>query len=134
MRAQPRDPADEWNGLQTSPDRKFVPVPVFRKLRVFAMDPGLTARFDTAVMNEMTLRLPWEKLEPGPVGDYVAVVDEDEHGKRLYEPVDLNRPDLLARAGLNPSDGDPHFHQQMVYAVAMRTIRSFKRARPRPGG
>ena len=102
--------------------------PVFRKLRVFAMDPGLTARFETAVMNEMTLRLPWEDLEPGPAGEYVVVVDEDQNGKQLYDPVDLNRPDLLAQDGLTPSDGDPHFHQQMVYAVAMRTIRTFERA------
>jgi len=101
---------------------------VFRKLRVFAMDPGLTARFETAVMNEMTLSLPWEDLEPGPVGEYVAVVDVDEHGKLLFDPVDLNRSDLLARDGLTPSDGDPQFHQQMVYAVAMRTIRTFERA------
>ncbi len=100
---------------------------MFRKLRVFAMDPGLTARFETAVMNEMTLRLPWEDLEPGPAGEYVAVVDEDQNGKQFYDPVDLNRPDLLAQDGLTPSDGDPHFHQQMVYAVAMRTIRTFER-------
>ena len=79
-------------------------------------------------MNEMTLSLPWEELEPGPVGEYVEVVDEDEHGKRLYEPVDLNRAELLAQDGLTPSDGDPQFHQQMVYAVAMRTIRTFERA------
>ncbi len=92
------------------------------------MDPGLTARFETAVMNEMTLRVPWEDLEPGPAGEYVAVVDEDQNGKQLYDPVDLNRPDLLAQDGLTPSDGDPHFHQQMVYAVAMRTIRTFERA------
>ena len=119
------------NGLDPSPaepGRQRVPAPVFRKLRVFAMDPGLTTRFETAVMNEMTLRLPWEDLEPGPAGEYVAVVDEDENGKQLYDPVDLNWPDLLAQDGLTPSDGDPHFHQQMVYAVAMRTIRTFERA------
>jgi hypothetical protein len=45
--------------------------------------------------------------------------------------LNLNQPDLLARDGLTPSDGDPHFHQQMVYmvyAVSMRTIRTFERA------
>jgi hypothetical protein len=110
------------------PVRQFVPVPVFRKLRVFAMDPGLTARFETAVINEMTLRLPWEELAPGPVGEYIQVVDEDQHGKQLYDPVNLDVPDLLAQDGLTPSDGDPHFHQQMAYAVAMRTIRTFERA------
>ncbi len=107
---------------------QLLPSPVFRKLRVFAVDPGLTARFETAVMNETTLYLPWEQLEPGPIGEYVAIVDEDDKGNLLYDPVDLNRPDLLAQDGLTPSDGGPHFHQQMAYAVAMRTIRSFERA------
>src|SRR5262249_8959220 len=88
--------------------RQFFPKPVFRKLRVFAVDPGLTARFETAVINEMTLHLPWEELKPGPVGEYVAIVDEDDQGNRRYEPIDLDRPDLLAQDGLAPSDGDPH--------------------------
>src|SRR5207237_2519883 len=30
--------------------------------------------------------------------------------------------------GLPPSEGDPRFHQQMVYAVAMTTIRHFEQA------
>src|SRR6185437_2104457 len=33
---------------------------------------------------------------------------------------------LLAQDGLAPSEGNPQFHQQMVYAVAMRTIRNFE--------
>ena len=106
--------------------RQRIPVPVFRKLRVFAMDPGLTARFETAVMNEMTLEMPWEKLKPGPKGEYIAVVDVDNQGELVFVPVDLDRPDLLAQDGRAPSDGDLHFHQQMVYAVAMRTIRTFE--------
>ncbi len=38
----------------------------------------------------------------------------------------------LASSGRAPSDGDPHFHQQMVYAVAMRTIHLFEHALGRP--
>src|SRR5512139_1570112 len=102
--------------------------PVFRRLRVFAIDPGMTARFETAVLNEMTLSIPWEPLAPGPVGEYIAVVDENEAGERLHDPVDLDRPEILAQDGLAPSDGNPQFRQQMVYAVAMRTIRNFERA------
>jgi hypothetical protein len=108
--------------------RQLLRRPIFRKLRVFAVDPGFTARFETAIINEMTLHLSWEKLAPGPAGEYIAVVDEDDRGKLLYHPIDLNRPELLAQDGLTPSDGDPHFHQQMVYAVAMRTILTFERA------
>jgi hypothetical protein len=114
--------------MKTGVDRKIVPKPVFRRLRVFAVDPGMTARFETAVLNEMTLAVPWEELRPGPIGEYVAVIDQDEHGKQLYEPVDLDRPEILGQEGLAPSDGNPQFHQQMVYAVAMRTIGNFERA------
>jgi len=109
-------------------DRQSVPTPVFRKLRVFAVDPGMTARFETAVLNEMTLLIPWEDLAPGPVGEYIAVVDEDESGKLLHAAVDLDRVDIVGQDGLAPSDGNPQFRQQMVYAVAMRTIRNFERA------
>jgi hypothetical protein len=110
-------------------DRRWrVPLPVYRRLRVFASDPGTTARFETAVMNEMTLLVPWENLQPGPTGEYVAVVDKDSDGHEVHPPVNLDDPQILAADGLAPSDGNPHFHQQMVYAVAMRTIRNFERA------
>jgi len=36
----------------------------------------------------------------------------------FYDPVDLNNSYLLAQDGLTPSEGNPQFHQQMVYAVA----------------
>ena len=39
-----------------------------------------------------------------------------------YAPVDLNQPLPLSQSGLNPSEANPQFHQQMVYAVAMKTI------------
>ncbi|MDM0019427.1 hypothetical protein [Variovorax saccharolyticus] len=105
-----------------------VPLPVYRRLRVFAFDPGTTARFETAVMNEMTLLVPWEDLQPGPIGEYVAVVDKDDKGRQVHAPVDLDDPQILANDGLAPSDGNPQFHHQMAYAVAMRTIRNFERA------
>jgi hypothetical protein len=109
-------------------DRQSIPPPVFRNLRVFAVDPGMTARFETAVLNATTLQIPWEELDPGPAGEYVVVVDEDEHGKTLHPPVELDLPELLSQDGFPPSDGNPGFRQQMVYAVAMRTVRNFERA------
>src|SRR5207253_1121009 len=47
---------------------------------------------------------------------------------RYYEPVDLDHPDVLHNRGLDPSESDPKFHQQMVYAVAMKVIENFERA------
>src|SRR6185369_1207305 len=41
-------------------------------------------------------------------------------------------PRLLAQDGWTPSEGNPQFHQQMVYAVSMRTIELFERALGRP--
>src|SRR4051794_22137797 len=108
--------------------RQRILPPVNRRLRGFALDPGLGTSFDTALLNEMTLQVPWEAdLQPGPAGEYIEVIDIDYDGTMLA-PVDLNQRELLAQDGLTPSDGNLQFHQQMVYAVAMRTIQNFERA------
>ena len=69
---------------------------------------------------------PANFLGPGPVGEYLEVVDVDPASDGL-SAVDLNDPYLLAQNGLAPSEGNPQFHQQMVYAVAMRTIEASSR-------
>jgi hypothetical protein len=102
--------------------------PPFRDLRVYAFDPSLSWQIETLGINQMTLRVPWEDLRPGPVGEYLEVVDVDPASGFFYPPVDLDDRFVLAQDGLDPSESDPHFHQQMVYAVAMITIRNFERA------
>ena len=103
--------------------------PVSRRLRALAFDPSLATRLETSTFNEITLEIRWEtELEPGPVGEYLEVVDYDPSSKVFYRPVNLNHPHLLAQNGLAPSESNPQFHQQMVYAVAMRTIYQFERA------
>ena len=99
-----------------------------RRLRVLAFDPSLATRIATASFNEITVAIPWEELAPGPVGEYIEVVDVDPASGVFYYPVDLDDPHLLARDGLAPSESNPQFHQQMVYAVAMTTIQHFERA------
>lgn len=107
----------------------MIEVPVSRRLRILAFDPSLAARLETSTFNQITVSVPWEKnLTPGPVGEYIEVVDYDPGSATFYEPVDLNHPHLLAQDGLAPSESNPQFHQQMVYAVAMTTIRHFERA------
>jgi hypothetical protein len=64
----------------------------------------------------------------GPVGRYVEVVDHDPASRAFYAPVELNDPYLLARDGHDPSESNPQFHQQMVYAVAMTTLGHFENA------
>jgi hypothetical protein len=103
--------------------------PASRRLRVLAFDPSLASRLETMTINQITLSIPWEEyLKEGPVGEYIEVVDYDPASHAFYLPVDLNHPHLLAQDGLAPSESNPQFHQQMVYAVAMTTIRHFERA------
>jgi subtilisin family serine protease len=105
--------------------------PPSRRLRVYAVDPSFSTRLTTVDSNEVGLNIRWEPLEPGPAGEYFRVDDVDASGKR-YEPVDLDEPRLLAQHGWAPSEGNPQFHQQMAYAVAMRTVEHFERALGRP--
>jgi hypothetical protein len=109
--------------------------PARRRLQIFAVDPSLSNRLETAFINKTVVDIPWEAnlthdnlLQPGPVGEYVEVIDVDPASGCVYEPVDLNDPFLLAQNGLAPSEGNPRFHQQMVYAVSMRTIDTFEAA------
>ena len=113
--------------------RVVPPTPNSRTLRVFAFDPQASLEVDTALINDALVSLPWEanwedSLEPGPANEYLEVVDFDPVSGCFYPPVDLGHPLLLAQDGFAPSDGNPQFHQQMVFAVAMKTIRTFERA------
>jgi hypothetical protein len=88
----------------------------------------MATQLETALVSEIMYKIPWEDLHPGPVGEYVEVVDYDPPSGCFYVPVDLNDARVLAQNGLAPSEGNPQFHQQMVYAVAMTTIDRFERA------
>src|SRR5215208_2735561 len=95
-----------------------------RPLKIFASDPllgrsfGKRARIDVAN----------EQLKPGPVGARLEVIDYDGAQKCFYTPVNLDDPAILMQGGLDPSESDPRFHQQMVYAVALKTLENFDRA------
>ena len=109
---------------RSCPWMELDPPPV-RTLKVYAFDPSA----GNYVGNVMSVKIRWEDgLLPGPVGRKIAVIDYDGANKRYYPPVDLNDPRILARSGLDPSESDPRFHQQMVYAVASETIERFEAA------
>ena len=106
-----------------------IPKPSSRPLRVYAYDPSLEGDLATLSINVATLDVRWEpNLLPGPVGEYLEVIDVDPSSRCCYAPVDLNDPNIIIRDGLPPSEANPQFHQQMVYAVAMNTIEHFERA------
>ena len=66
--------------------------PAFRCLRAYSIDPSLTMQLDTALISEITFKIPWEALSPGPVGEYLEVIDVDPASGCYYEPVDLDDP------------------------------------------
>ena len=127
------DPLGKVKSLAVArkPATHVIPIspPPVRRLRGYAFDPSISIQLETMGINEITYRVPWEDaLQPGPVGEYLEVVDYDPPSACFYTPVDLNNPYLIAQDGMAPSVGSPQFHQQMVYAVAMTTIRNFEQA------
>src|SRR5262245_6596522 len=103
-----------------------VPRPATRRLRGYAFDPSLSTQMDTAVVNQIVFRVPWEEnadalgestrdatdepheaddgLHPGPIGEYLEVIDYDPASGCFYEPIDLDSPHVLAQDGVAPSE------------------------------
>ena len=98
------------------------PRPHSRKLRVYAFDPILSTKMETCDINQVTLRVPWEVdpqkgtdcLEPGPVGEYLEVIDHDQASGCFYAPVDLNDPYLLEQEGLDPTGSHKLYSEFVV--------------------
>lgn len=102
--------------------------PAYRYLRGYSLDPGFSTRLDSAAINEVIYVIPFEMVDPGPIGEYLEVIDFDPASRCWYTPVDLNDVAVASQQGLAPSEGSPQFHQQFVYTVAMKTIVHFERA------
>jgi hypothetical protein len=103
--------------------------PSRRPLRVYAFDPSR----GRLLGNEMQIDVRYRSLAPGPVDtsgahDQIAVVDYDASRRTYYLPVDLDNPFVLIPNGIAPSESDPRFHQQMLYAIASDTIEQFESA------
>jgi hypothetical protein len=101
-----------------------IPRPVWRPLKIYPTDP--TQGYASAL--KTSINVEYERLTPGPVGERLEVVDYDGYSKCFYEAVNLDQDEILIQGGLEPSESDPRFHQQMVYAVASRTLANFDRA------
>lgn len=106
-----------------------LPRPARRPLRVYAFDPSRGRMLG----NEMQIDVRYRRLAPGPMdrsgaADQIAVVDYDASRNTYYRPVDLDDPFVLIPNGIAPSESDPRFHQQMLYAVASDTIEHFENA------
>ena len=95
-----------------------------RPLKIFASDPLL----GKTLGNRARIDIANEPLQEGPIGSRLEVIDYDGAQKCFYSPVNLDLPAILMQGGLEPSESDPRFHQQMVYAVAQKTLENFDRA------
>lgn len=112
-----------------------IPPPLKRNLRGYSIDPSLSIKLSTKQVSQIVYSCDWEDLKTRkdgtgsvPVGEYIEIVDYDPATGEFYEPVNLDHPHALAQDGLEPSVSNPQFHQQMVYAVMMTTIRNFESA------
>jgi hypothetical protein len=103
--------------------------PTYRRLWGYAFDPSLSNSSETASINDLIFKVRWDDYKsPGPVGEYIEIIDYDPPSGKFYDPIDLNEINVIANDGVKPSESNPHFHQQMVYAVAMTTIQNFEKA------
>jgi hypothetical protein len=101
------------------------PTPSRRRLRVFSVDPTYSRLQGGTVV----LSVPWERLQPGPRGSRIEVVDWTAGGGA--PALRLDDPRLLAQDGLAPQQSDPQFRAQMVYAVLASLLETLDRARGR---
>jgi hypothetical protein len=108
--------------MPTSTKKMMMAAPSRRPLKVYAFDPSLGRMLG----NHLTLNVRYEPLAPGPIGARFAVIDYDGNTKRYYAPIDLDDTTILLNDGLEPTESDPRFHQQMVYAVASETLERFE--------
>jgi len=115
------DPTEPPAVPVASPDSEK---PAYRALRVYAFDPSRGRRLG----NHMTVHVKFEDLLARLEGEQLQVIDFDASNNIYYKPVRLNSPAALVEGGVAPSESDPRFHQQMVYAVAMNTISIFEKA------
>ena len=97
--------------------------PSTRPLEIFALNAEVS-RLEGGVVS---LEVPYEPLQPGPVGSVVEVSNVDADGVR-WNKADLENRAVLMRGGYRASLSLPEFHQQMVYAVAMLTYKNFSLA------
>lgn len=102
-----------------------------RSLTILAQDPSI--RLNNRVLTSQ-VEISAEPLIEGPCGARIKVVDFDASADRLYLPMidgyqkDGEWLDPFRGEKIDEHLGNPHFHQQNVYAVAMHTLARFESA------
>jgi hypothetical protein len=109
--------------------RQDVPM---RSWTVLAQDPSILGPGGKALTT--TVSVPSERLERGPKGFRVHVIDYDASSDTFYRARDKDiDADTFARVtDIDKLVRNPYFHQQNVYAIVMATLQSFEGALGRP--
>jgi hypothetical protein len=106
------------------PYQRDARAPLVRPLRIYTLDPSVSDRAGGIA----TVMVPYEQLEPGPIGSLFKLDWQGAPEPLLADALDLDDPLVLLSSGLSPSPADGRFHLQMVYAVCSLTSAAFKRA------
>lgn len=108
--------------------------PRTRRLTIVAQDPSV--KVNGKILTTQ-VEIPAEEIAPGPRGYRIQVIDYDTSSGVLYQPIhyqSLQRGsyvDPFARHVAEKPNSDwiltePRFHQQNVYAIAMKTLARFE--------
>ena len=98
--------------------------PVTRPLRIYTLDPSVSDR----VGGVATVQVPYEPLQPGPIGSVFNVNWAGAPSPIVSDALNLDDPFLLMSSGVSPSPANGKFHLQMVYAVCSLTYAAFSKA------
>lgn len=103
-----------------------------RRWTVLAQDPDVLDEQGYALTT--TVEVPAERLERGPKGHRIHVIDYDASTDFFYSARrDTPEKDRYTKAkDIDRLVRDPHFHQQNVYALTMSTLYEFERSLGRP--
>jgi hypothetical protein len=109
-----------------------MPLPPNRLLTIVAQDPSLKDAKGKIVTARISV--PHERLDDGPRGFRVQVVDYDASNEAYYTPIPAGSYGGPGEAQRDPFAGasnrqmleDPAFHAQNVYAIVMRTLARFE--------
>jgi hypothetical protein len=96
-----------------------------RQMVVVAQDPTVQ-RNDKIVTS--IVPIPYEELEPGPVGHRAHVVDYDSTTQTMYDPITVPDQGTNKKVSDSRIRSDPGFHATNVYALVMRTLARFENA------
>jgi hypothetical protein len=108
--------------------------PRTRRLTIIAQDPGV--KVDGKILTA-EVDVPAEEIAAGPRGYRVQVIDYDTSTGVLYQPLEYTPlqngryidpfKEIVTRAASDDTVlYNPHFHQQNVYAIVMKTLARFE--------